>query len=272
MLRQRKPLRPGRWLGGLLLAAMGGLSGLSVPAQDLNAHAAAGARFEALRSADPAAMPRLADPEAGELLRTLGDVPRFLPARMSAPLPAVADTCGRVRDAILAYQSFEAMQGGQLVPQRLLDNGATYQEELAVLQPFLAHCIARQVPLAEATLQQIDPRMRAQLRLGGLRRGQTTVMQLYASLSASLSDPRVQPARTQSLLDALAQTAAVHVRALTLENRQSLRDMAREQLQRLQAGPQSASHEAAGDWRRIQQALADERCAALCELASSSAR
>lgn len=269
MLRQHKPYRPGHWLGGLLLAAMTALGGVSVQAQELNAHAAAGVRFEALRSADPAAMPRLADPEAAEVLRTLGDVPRFLPARLPGPLQtqltAIADTCGRVRDAIVAYQSFTALQGGQLVPQRLLDNGATYQQELALLQPFLAHCIARQVPLAEATLQQIDPRMRAQLRLGGLRRGQTTVMQLYASLSASLSDARVQPAQTQPLLEALAQTASVHVRALTLDNRQSLRDMAREQQRKAQRAD-------AEPWGRIRQAMTDDRCAALCELASSSTR
>ncbi|WP_225782885.1 hypothetical protein [Xenophilus sp. Marseille-Q4582] len=261
LLRSGAPLRG---LAGLLLTGAA-LLGAAVHAQDLSAHAAAGARFEALRSAQPHAMPRLADPQAAQALRTLGDVARFLPAHMSAQLPAVADTCGRVRDAVLAYQSFGALQDGQLSPQRLLDNGATYQEELGLLQPFLAHCIARQVPLAEAALQQIDPRMRARLRLGGLQRGQATVMQLYASLSAALADPRVQPAQTQALLAALADTAGVHVRALTLENRHALRAMADEHLRQASAdGPMAPA------WRRIEQALADERCAALCELAASS--
>lgn len=233
---------------------------LGAQAQDLNAHAAAGERFEALRSADPAAMPRLADPQAAEVLRTLGDVQRFLPARMSAQLPAVADTCGRVRDIVVAYQSFEAMQGGQLSAQRLLDNGAAYQEELALLQPFVAHCIARQVPLAETTLRQIDPRMRARLRLGGLRRGQATVMQLYASLATAQSDARIAPAQTQGLLEALAETAPVHVRALTLDDRRHLRETAATQLR---AQPSSAP------WLRIQQAMGESECAALCELAST---
>ena len=254
-------LRP--WLAPLLAAAFIAGFGPGARAQDMAAHVAAGVRFEALRAADPATMPRLADPRAAEALRTLADVPRFLPARMSAQLPAVADTCGRVRDVIVAYQSFEALQGGRLSPQRLLDNSAAYQDELALLQPFLAHCTARQVPLAEAALQQIDPRLRPQLRLGGLRRAQGTVMQLYASLSAALADARVRSASTRPLLDALAQTAGVHVRALTLDDRQRLREMAREQLR---AAPTSAP------WRRIQQAMADERCAALCELASTPAR
>lgn len=262
MLRRHKPLRPRPWLAGLLLAAVGA-SGSQVQAQDLSAHAAAGARFEALRSAYPAAMPRLTDPQAAEVLHTLGDVQRFLPMRMPAQLSAVGDTCGRARDVILAYQSFEAMQDGQLSPQRLLDNGATYQEELALLQPFLAHCIARQVPLAEATLRQIDPRMRLQLRLGGLRRGQATVMQLYASLSTSLGDARVQSASVESLLDALAETASVHVRALTLGDRRQLRETADAQLRNW---PSSAA------WQRIRQAMAQQHCAALCELGATPAR
>lgn len=205
-------------------------------------------------------MPRLTDPQAEAELRTLGDIDRFLPARMSAQLPAVADTCGRVRDIVIAYQSFNAMENGQLSAQRLLHNGATYQDELALLQPFVAHCIARQVPLAEATLRQIDPRMRARLRLGGLRRGQATVMQLYASLSTAQSDARIAPAQTQALLEALAETAPVHVRALTLDDRRHLRESATTQLR---AQPSSAP------WRRIQQAMGDTECAALCELAST---
>ncbi|RYF81270.1 MAG: hypothetical protein EOO29_11010 [Comamonadaceae bacterium] len=257
------PIRLALWPLMLLMVALMGWPGGVAHAQDMGAHAAAGARFDALRSADPSAMPRLADSQAAEALQTLGDVQRFLPERVSAPLAAVAETCGRVRDAIVAYQSFEAMQGGQLLPQRLLDNGATYQHELALLQPFLAHCIARQVPLAEATLQQIDPRMRAQLRLGGLRRGQASVMQLYASLSTALADARVQRAQTQALLDALAQTASVHVRALTLDDRRNLREAAAVQLR---SAPSSTP------WQRIRQAMADDTCAALCELASTPAR
>ncbi|RYF73484.1 MAG: hypothetical protein EOO29_26620 [Comamonadaceae bacterium] len=260
--RRRPTLLPLRAVM-LLMAVLVAWPGAGVHAQGLDAHAAAGARFEALRNADPAAMPRLADAQAAETLQTLGDVQQFLPQRMSAQLPAVADACGRVRDAIVAYQSFEAMQGGQLLPQRLLDNGATFQEELAQLQPFLAHCIARQVPLAEATLERIDPRMRAQLRLGGLRRGQASVMQLYASLSTSLADARVERAHTKALLKALAETASVHVRALSLDDRRSLRETAGAQLRK---APSSAP------WQRIRQAMADERCAALCELASSPAR
>lgn len=279
MARWPESARAARLRAGWLLAiAVTGL-GSAARAQDLNAHAAAGARFEALRAAQSAAMPRLADPPAAEVLRTLADVQRFLPARAAksnaapspAELSAVADTCGRVRDAVVAYQSFGALQGGQLVPQRLLDNGATYQDELALLQPFLAHCIARQVPLAEAALQQIDARTRLQLRLGGLRRGQAAVMQLYASLSAALADARVRPAHTQTLLSALAQTANVHVRALPLADRRTLRKMAQVQLQG-GAGDAARNGPRAEAWRRIERAMAEPRCAALCELAAAASR
>lgn len=245
-------------LGLLLACALGTAS-----AQDMRAHADAAAAFDALRQADAGAMPRLAEPRAAALLRTLGDAKRFLPepkrAGSTDALAALSDTCDRAREAAVAYQTFGALRGGQLDLRRMGDNAAEYQAELALLQPFLARCIARQIPLAESTLRQIDPRMRAQLRPGGLRRGQAAVMTLYASLATAMGDARISAANRQPLLAALAETAPVHARALSLPDRAALR-------RTLESQPTSGP--AAAPWRRIRQAMGDTRCEALCELAA----
>jgi len=248
---------------GVLAVLLGALP-LVAAAQDMAAHIAAGQAFDALRAADPSRMPRLAEPGAGEALRTLADAPRFLPEGGRADLPTVSDTCDRAQSAAMAYLTFGAMQQGQLVVSVIGDNAAAYQDELALLQPFLARCIARQVPLAEATLRQMDPRMVAQLRLGGLRRGQAAVLQLYASLATALHDPRIRPPYVDALLAALAEAAPAHVRALAVESRAVPHDMAAEQARA--PGLRQAA------WQRIAKAMGDTHCEQLCQLADRNGR
>lgn len=252
-----------RWVAALCVALASVLP-LAAAAQDMAAHAAAGQAFDALRTAQPDRMPRLTQPEAAEALRTLADAATFLPAQASVDLPTLSDVCDRAQAAVVAYQTFGALQSGQLVASVVVDNGVTYQDELALLQPFVARCIARQVPLAEATLRQLDPRTVAQLRLGGLRRGQAAILQLYASLATALPDVRIRPATIDALLDALAETAPVHVRALAVAARTMPRDLASAQ------GREGGARQA--KWQRIAVAMGDTRCEALCELAARNGR
>jgi len=244
--------------------ALAGALPLAAPAQDMAAHVAAGQTFDALRSAHPERLPRLAEPDAADALRTLADSSTFLPAQSGVDLPTLSDACDRAQSAVVAYQTFGALQNGQLVASVVIDNSATYQDELALLQPFVARCIAKQVPLAEATLRQMDPRTVAQLRLGGLRRGQATILQLYASLATALPDARIRPVNVDALLVALAETVSVHVRALAVAARAVPRDLAVGQGR--EGGPRQAK------WQRIAAAMADTRCEALCELAARNGR
>lgn len=244
---------------------LAGLLPLASPAQDMAAHAAAGRAFEALRAAHPERMPRLSDPEAAEPLRTLTDAAAFLPEQGGADLPTVSDACDRTQGAVLAYLAFGALQQGQFVAAVVADNAVTYQDELVLLQPFVARCIARQVTLAESMLRQMDPRTVAQLRLGGLRRGQTAILQLYAGLATSVNDARFQPAYVDALLAALAETAPVHVRAMAVDARTVPRDLA-------SAQGRTASAAARPKWQRIAAAMASTRCEALCELAARNGR
>lgn len=252
-----------RWAAAFCVVLAGALP-LSATSQDMAPHVAAGQAFEGLRAAHPERMPRLAEPEAAEALRTLADAATFLPAQGSVDLPTLSDACDRAQAAVVAYQTFGALQNGQLVASAVVNNAATYQDELALLQPFVARCIARQVPLAESMLRQMDPRTLAQLRLGGLRRGQATILQLYASLATALPDARIRPAVVDALLGALAETAPVHVRALAVAARAAPRDLA--QGQAPQGGPRQAK------WQRIAAAMADTRCDALCDLAARGGR
>lgn len=270
--RLRQALSARLWLG-TCLAALGCLGAFNVHAQDFADHALAAERFQALRRAEPAAMPSLTQPKVVKVLTTLADIERFLPQPVTAELPALSVACDRVRDVSLAYQAFEALQEGQLSPQRLLANAHTYQAELSLLQPFLAHCIERQIPLAEAVLQQISPALRPQLRMGGLRRGQSSVLQLYASLATSSDHPRIARESIQPLLLALADTAQVHVRALSLQDRAGLHQLAQDRMngvQRDQSVPRKQRQESTDAWARIARAMQSTRCEALCALASNA--
>lgn len=265
MSRTRPMFQPPALTIRYLLAACALGVALGAAAQDTGAYVQASQEFDALRAAHPERLPRLADADAAPVLRTLADAPRFLPAKGSADLAAVSDLCDRAQSAVVAYLSFGALQQGQLVPAVMSDNAAAYQDELALLQPFLARCVARQVPLAEATLRQLDPRTAAQLRLGGLRRGQAAILQLYASLATGLADPRVQARSMDALLDALADTAPAHARALALDARAAPRELAAAQVAQAAPARQAA-------WRRIASAMADTGCEALCALAARNAR
>lgn len=229
-------------------------------AQAAAEQAEAARTFASLRSAHPDRMPRLAEADAGPVLRALAD-PRAACRGAPADLAAVSDTCDHAQEAVLAYLSFGAMQDGRFVASVVAGNAATYQDELALLQPFLAHCIARQVPLAEETLRRLDPKMASQLRLGGLRRGQTGVLQLYAGLATAVGDARFGAAYVDVLLGALADSAPAHARALSVASRAVPRSLAADQLARAQGARRTA-------WQKVLDAMSDTRCEALCELAA----
>lgn len=233
-------------------------------AQVLASHAEAGRAFDALRTLQPDRMPRLADVQGGMVLRTLGDAPRFVDAASFTPadLGALSDLCERDKAAIDAYTGFGAIQQGAIDAGRVVRNILEFQDELAVLQPFLARCIARQVPLAEAMLAQMSERQAAQLKLGGLKRSRTALLQLYAGASSCLSDARFGAAYC-GLLEVLAELAPVHARALPLAARANAARMLPPPAQ-IPAGAQRDAVQ------RIVDALGGDGCKALCRVDSGT--
>lgn len=229
-------------------------------AQPLDAHAEAGRAFDTLRALQPDRMPRLADGPGGAVLQVLGDAPRFLDAAAWGPadLGALSELCDRDKAVITSYFSFEALQQGEFVAATVVRNIHAYQDELAVLQPFLARCIARQVPVAEAMLRQMGERQASQLRLGGLKRSQMSLLQLYAGLSNCFTDAGFGPAYC-GLLEVMAELAPVHARALPPASRAAAVRMLPAPAS-LAAGPQRVAVE------RIVNAMRDESCVALCLL------
>ncbi|MDM0057454.1 hypothetical protein [Variovorax fucosicus] len=255
--------RSGLAIGAMVLAALAPSFAGAASAPALAAHAEAGRAFDALRAAQPGRMPRLAEAEAGTLLRVLGDAPRFLDDMNYTPaeLGVLSDLCDRNKAAITAYISFGAVQPSGIDASVVVRNVLEFQDELAVLQPFLARCIARQVPIAEAMLRQMGERQASQLRLGGLKRSQTSLLQLYAGIATCFSDPRFGPAYC-GLLDLMAELAPVHARALPLASR-TMAIRLLPPLQQLPAGPQREAVQ------RIVDAMSDDRCTALCLLGTA---
>ena len=226
----------------------------------LTAHAQAGQAFDGLRALHPNEMPRLADAQGGVVLRLLGDSSRFLDDVGYAPedIGALSEVCDRAKAGITSYMSFQAVQQGAIDAKVVVQNVVDYQDELAVLQPFLARCIARQVPLAEAMLRRLGPAQASQLRLGGLTRAQTSLLQLYAGAATCFVDTRFGPSYC-GLIDTLAELAPVHARGLPLVSRAFGIRLLPPPAQ-VPAGPQ---HDAV---RRIVNALGDLRCTGLCLL------
>ncbi|MEJ8823289.1 hypothetical protein WKW80_14805 [Variovorax humicola] len=232
----------------------------------LTAHAQAGQAFDGLRALHPEEMPRLADAQGGVVLRLLGDSTRFLDVvgYATEDIGALSEVCDRAKAGITGYMSFQAVQKGELDAKAVVRNIIEYQDELAVLQPFLARCIARQIPLAEAMLRKIGATQASQLRLGGLKRSQTSLLQLYAGLSACYADTRLGTAYC-GLLDTMAELAPVHARALPLVSRAFVVRVLPPSEQ-LPAGSQRDA------MRRILDAMSDLQCAGLCLLAGGDSK
>ncbi|MEJ8853540.1 hypothetical protein WKW79_03110 [Variovorax robiniae] len=229
----------------------------------LTAHAQAGQAFDGLRSLHPDQMPRLDDAQGGVVLRLLGDSKRFVDDVRYTPedLAALSQVCDRTRAAITAYTSFNAVQQGVPDAKVVVQNVVDYQDELAVLQPFVARCIARQVLLAEAMLQKLGAAQASQLRLGGLKRAQNSLLQLYAGVASCFADSRFG-ASYCALLDTMSELARVHARGLPLVSRAfGLRLLP--QPAQVPEGPRREA------LQRIVDALGDIRCTGLCLLGSN---
>ncbi|MEJ8848060.1 hypothetical protein [Variovorax rhizosphaerae] len=229
----------------------------------LTAHAQAGHAFDGLRSLRPDEMPRLADAQGGVVLRLLGDSTRFVDNVKYEPedLAALSQVCDRTRAAITAYTSFNALQQGVPDAKAVVQNVVDYQGEIAVLQPFVARCIARQVLLAEAMLQKLGAAQTSQLRLGGLKRAQNSLLQLYAGVASFFADTRFG-ASYCALLDTMSDLARVHARGLPLVSRAFALRLLPQPAQ-VPAGRQREA------LQRIVDALSDVRCTALCLLGSN---
>ncbi len=247
------------------LFALAALAPLARAGSDLplTAHAQAGQAFDGLRSLHPEEMPRLADAQGGVVLRLLGDSARFVDDVRYTPedLAALSQVCDRTRAAITAYTSFNAVQQGVADAKVVVQNVVDYQDELAVLQPFVARCIARQVLLAEAMLQKLGAAQTSQLRLGGLKRAQNSLLQLYAGVASCFADPRFGPSYC-ALLDTMSELARVHARGLPLVSRAFALRMLPPPAQ-LATGPQREA------LQRIVDALGGIRCTGLCLLGSN---
>jgi len=229
----------------------------------LTAHAQAGQAFDGLRSLHPDQMPRLDDAQGAVVLRLLGDSARFVDDVRYRPedLAALSQVCDRTRAAITAYTSFNAVQQGVPDAKVVVQNVVDYQEEIAVLQPFVARCIARQVLLGEAMLQKLGAAQTSQLRLGGLKRAQNSLLQLYAGVASCFADTRFGPAYC-ALLDTMSELARIHARALPLVSRAFA-------LRLLPQPAQVADGPRREALQRIADALGDIRCTGLCLLGSN---
>lgn len=236
--------------------------------KDFEEYARAAQEFEAMVSRVGAvgAMPRITDTRVARLVSTLSDERRFL----SSPFPPDPndrsfEVCSRSTRAVVAYMmsgtgSLAGVDPGtaaRRIQAQMAKNTLNYQDELAMLMPFVTRCHGRlAVALAEwvrarnvAGFADVQREGLAQMRLG--------ILQTYLGALISAGDTALKESFRERLLRAAADSASAFSAILTLEGRRSV-------LQALRSFPigRTLTVHAA----RIEKEMSRTDCQGLCAL------
>lgn len=178
------------------------------------------------------AMPRLTDADAAPLITTWSDHRRFLDGHEFTPgeMNGLIEMCHTANQIHVAYALYDlnrrvdrssqlpgvAKQTGDVIMQ----NTYAFQQELALIQPFLVRCMAKQlVPLA-SMLNGLTPQSRAEqltdTRLARMRGMLGGLSSNYVGMFALLRDEQLSAAYKLAMLEALADVATAAQAAMSL--------------------------------------------------------
>ncbi len=105
------------------------------------------------------------------------------------------------------------------VAELMVENSVKYQDELKVFYPFLIDCSAIQLSLIEPFWKSLPPDQRTQIRLNGVKKMQTGILQVYIGVLTSLGDSSFEASFKDSLLKSALSEASVMAAALPLNKR-----------------------------------------------------
>ncbi|VVE79134.1 hypothetical protein [Pandoraea sputorum] len=181
------------------------------------------------------AMPRLSDERAATFLAPLSDSRRFLDGNTfgEAQLPVLMDLCGQANRKAKNYLLFdldkvveESMPldaAQQAIFGKMLRNSLTYQDELALLQPFEIRCMAKLVPLVTRMFEHMKPEEITPVRRQGIEMMRKGMDSFFLATLSSASDPSLNDRYRTNMLMAAAETAPQIVPAMKPEEREKLK-------------------------------------------------
>ncbi|QEI07074.1 hypothetical protein FXN63_15425 [Pigmentiphaga aceris] len=215
-------------------------------------------------------MPRLSDPDAGPLIKRLSDHRQFLDGRTftQAQLGDLISVCHSANQISVAYALFDLdrridrksqlPEVGHQAAAVMMQNTYTFQEELALIQPFLVRCMSKQLaPLLEM-VEAISPEARARdPRMAKLRNMLDGIASNYTSLFEVMHDDRLSPAYKEAMLAALSDVADTVQAAMPVSARQQV-------LTEMDALDPAAKAPFAKHFDRIDVAMRKTVCEGLC--------
>ena len=248
----------------LLTAALAVLLSLSVPAAmagDFDDFFDANALF--LQGQSAGKLPRKSDPAGAALLARLTNAGRLHSAAAAgdAQRAALSNMCSAIGSSAQAYMvenvsTLATEQDAAL--KRVFGNMREYQDELAMLLPYLVQCTGRLISFAEAASDRFTPSTLPSERMLGLLQMRLGVNQMLLGYVQEVTRDVFSEANRHQMSLALLETAPSLVGALTLADRARIRDM-------ILAAPKQKSPQLADDLAKLADIMADQRCEKLCK-------
>ncbi|MCL2713947.1 MAG: hypothetical protein FWD68_04970 [Alphaproteobacteria bacterium] len=237
----RRPLLSLVFAVGLLSLSCSPFASAETP-PGLDRFLAAARGFDELQKAAQAknTMPRLSDPEVGDLIRTLSDADALFG---TAPynredLPVMRDACARASQILVAYNlsglagALDKSDSKDATSGRLTSlqaqNAATFLDEQIPLQAFALRCLARMLPIMRDTvLSQPADDWTDSRRLGLEKMRHRVVGMLQGGLTLlGAGHGPVKPEAEAVMASALADTAAVFAEVLSVAQRKPILEQA----------------------------------------------
>lgn len=248
----------------LLAAALAGLFSLNSPlalAGDFDDFFAANAEFTLAQMS--AKLPRKSDPAGAALLARLTNSEHLRSVTITSDEQRVALTkvCTATGTSAQAYMMDKLAAAGtdqDAAVKHVLGNMREYQDELALLLPYLVQCTGRTIPLAEAAAAQFAPGAMPSDRMLGLYQMRVGANQMLVGYVQEMSRDVFSEANRHHMSLAMIEAAPELIGILPLAERARIRDM-------ILAAPKPQSPQLADDLAKMAELLADQRCEKLCK-------
>lgn len=146
-----------------------------------------------------------------------------------------------------------------LTRQLMNENFVQYQDENAMLQPFMIRCQAKLIPLMAEFSSGLEPEEFTDVRKQGLEQARNGMWQIYASVVLAAANPDIHIENRAALLQALADTADTYAAAQRPQQRFEIRMLAKNALEH---APKSLHDNIS----RIIDAMSLQDCSGLCAL------
>lgn len=200
-------------------------------AGELNDHAASAQQLLELMSSaklENRAMPRMADPALAPLFATLLDRKRFLDGRplTQHDLGPTLKMCMSISPLVFTYLGNEKDGAGTTPAEHkaIVEKTVTYQDEVARLFEYQAHCMAKLVPLVENFAATTPPEQMTPKKLGGLQKVRQGFVMTFAEVTAMTLQPGITGKNKDLLYASMVATSPSFAMTMDLSTRKQLTD------------------------------------------------